>query len=95
MGTGDTRLDLEIIKIVASAGVGGVLAVFMFMFYRKDVKQFTELWRTVSEQQMIVIRENTASNVKLIALIESLERNSIRKGDIELMIERRFQQERE
>ena len=74
----------------ATLGVGGVLAAFMFMYYRKDVKQYTELWRVTAEMLMNTIKENTASNVKLIALIENYERNVMRKEDIASMIERRI-----
>lgn len=69
-------------KWLITLGVGGVLAAFMFVFYRKDVKMYTELWRAQTEMLMNVIRENTASNTKLIGLIETMERNWYRKGDI-------------
>ena len=80
-------LDPEFIKYFATLGIGGVLAGFMFMFYRKDVRQYTDLWKHVSEQLTTVIKENTASNVKLITLIEGAERNALRKSDIEHLIE--------
>ena len=76
----------------ATLGVGGVLAAFMFMYYRKDVKQYTELWRVTAEMLMNTIKENTASNVKLITLIENYERNAIRKEDIGTMIDRRLRE---
>ncbi len=81
-------MDAEFTKWLVTLGVGGILAAFMFTFYRKDVKQYTELWRTTAEQLMGVVKENTASNTKLIALIENQERNTIRKSDIEALIER-------
>jgi hypothetical protein len=81
-------VDAEFTKWLVTLGVGGILAAFMFTFYRKDVKQYTELWRTTAEQLMGVVKENTASNTKLIALIENQERNTIRKSDIEALIER-------
>lgn len=37
--------DPEFAKYLVSLGVGGTLAAMLFMFYRKDVKQYTELWR--------------------------------------------------
>ncbi len=81
-------MDAEFTKWLVTLGVGGILAAFMFTFYRKDVKQYTELWRTTAEQLMGVVKENTASNTKLIALIENQERNTVRKSDIEALIER-------
>jgi hypothetical protein len=77
--------DPEFVKWIATLGVGGVLAGFMFAFYRKDVKQYTELWRTTAEQLMQIIKENTASNSKLIVMIENQERNNLRRTDIALI----------
>lgn len=82
--------QIEFSKWLITLGVGGILAGFMFMFYRKDVKQFTELWRATAELLMGVIKDNTASNVRLIALLESVERNQLRKDDISLMVEKRL-----
>lgn len=87
-----TDLDSEFAKWLVTLGVGGVLAGFMFMFYRKDVKQYTELWRSTADVLMSVIKENTASNTKLIGLIETQERNVLRKQDIELLLAQRFPQ---
>lgn len=90
-------MDSEFLKWFATLGVGGLLAAFMFTFYRKDIKQYTELWKVQSERSEAltlrvigVVADNTASNQKLISLIEVQERNSLRKGDIEDMIERQF-----
>ena len=77
--------DQEFVKWAISLGVGGILAAFIFSFYRKDIKLYTELWKTVSEQLITVIKENTASNVELIHLIKSQERNSLRRTDIALI----------
>lgn len=83
-------IDSEFTKWLVTLGVGGVLAAFMFAFYRKDVKQYTELWRSTADQLMNVVKENTASNTKLVAMIETQERNAIRKADIEYMITQRL-----
>lgn len=86
-----TPVDSEFIKWLATLGVGGALAGLMFMFYRKDIKQYTELWRMATEELMAIVKENTASNVKLISLIETQERNQIRKSDLDLMINQKMQ----
>lgn len=78
--------DPEFVKWFATLGVGGILAAFMFVFYRKDVKQYTTLWEVTATQLITVIKENTASNTKLIALIETQERNSLRKSDVDLLL---------
>lgn len=67
-------MDGEFIKWLATLGVGGVLAAFMFHFYRKDVKQFTDLWKGQSEMLVQVVKENTASNTKLVTLIDAMHR---------------------
>lgn len=82
----------EITKWLVSLGVGGAIAALILVFYRKDVKSYTELWRMTTEQLIIVIKENTASNIKLINLIETQERNSMRKNDIENLIDRRMRE---
>lgn len=80
----------EFFKWLITLGVGGVLAGFMFVFYRKDIKQYTELWKTTSEMLMQTVKDNTASNVKLINMLEAIERNSVRKEDIQSMIDKRM-----
>lgn len=65
----------------ATLGVGGIVAAFMFMFYRKDVKQYTDLWKEQSTanasllaQVMEVVRDNTAALTKVVAVVDSLHR---------------------
>jgi hypothetical protein len=84
-----SAMDAEFTKWLVTLGVGGILAAFMFTFYRKDVKQYTELWRSTADQLISVVKDNTASNVKLITMLESLERNTIRKQDIEQIVDSR------
>lgn len=79
-------MDIEFTKWLATLGIGGVLAGFIFVFYRKDIKQYTELWKTTSEQLMGVVGENTASNVKLTTILESLDRNMVRLSDLKELI---------
>lgn len=86
------NMDADFTKWLATLGVGGVLAGLMFMFYRKDIKQYTELWKAATEQLMAVVKDNTSSNTRLISLIESQERNMVRKDDIVALIERRLKE---
>lgn len=73
MGQGEFVVDAEFVKFMATLGVGGVLAAFMFHFYRKDVRQYTDLWRGQSEALIQVVKENTASNTRLISVIDTLQ----------------------
>lgn len=84
-------MDSEFIKWLATLGVGGVLAGFMFTFYRKDIKQYTELWRATTDMLIGVVKENTSSSIKLAQLIEQQEHNHIRKSDLDSMIKERIQ----
>lgn len=74
-------MDIEFGKWLATLGVGGSLAGFMFYFYRKDAKLFAELWqsqaslyKTTTEMLVSVIRENTVSNVQLKSAVDALHR---------------------
>lgn len=69
-------------KWLATLGIGGVLAGFIFIFYRKDIKQYTELWKTTSEQLMNIVSENTASNTKLADTLVNLEQNIVTVSDL-------------
>ena len=73
-------MDAEFLKQFANYGVGGVLGIVVLMFYRKDVRQFTELWKSQTEMLIDVVRENTESNVKLGIMIESLHRRLDENG---------------
>jgi hypothetical protein len=80
----------EFVKWLATLGIGGILAGFIFIFYRKDIRQYTELWKITAEQLMIIVKENTASNVKLITLLENREQNQLRIADIEKLVDDKF-----
>lgn len=85
--------DVEFTKWLITLGIGGILAGFMFVFYRKDVKQYTELWKLATDQFATIVKENTASNTRLISLIESQERNAIRKEDIAILVDRKVREQ--
>lgn len=93
----NNNVDGQFLQWFATLGVGGVLAGFMFVFYRKDTKSYTDLWKSQADRMdalvnvvLQVVKENTESNSKLIALIENMQRNSLRKEDIESLIDRRI-----
>ena len=79
--------DPEFAKWFTTLGIGGILAAFMFVFYRKDVQMYTELWKNTTIMLVEVIKENTKSNQELISLIKTQERNTWRKEDIRRLVE--------
>ncbi len=81
--------DADFARWLLTLGVGGILAGFMFVFYRKDIKNYTELWKITTDQMMRVVQDNTASNTRLITMLEAAERNALRKQDIDQMIDQR------
>lgn len=65
---------VEFARWLASLGVGGVLGAFIFMFYRKDVKQFTELWQAQTTLLTTVVRDNTVATTSNNELLRSLHK---------------------
>ena len=67
-------MDQEFLKWLATLGVGGVLAGIMFFYYRKDVAQYTNLWKGQSEALLEVVKENTKVITQLIEAVDALHR---------------------
>ncbi len=44
---------------LAPLGIGGILAAFMFVFYRQDMKSSADLWHGQSDALLKVVKENT------------------------------------
>jgi len=84
-------IDSEFIKWLTTLGIGGILAGFMFVFYRRDVRQYTELWKSSSDQFAQIVKDNTESNVRLIVLIETQSRESLRKSDFDTLVRQRIE----
>jgi hypothetical protein len=64
-------MDTEFVKYLASLGVGGIIAGFMFILYRKDMARAVEQWKGQSELWLeqnkvliMVVKENTAAFTK-------------------------------
>lgn len=62
--------DGELMKYLIGQGAFAICFALLLHFYRRDMRQFTDLWRGLSDQLMDVVKDNTASNVRLISLIE-------------------------
>lgn len=66
--------DLSIFKLAAENGVAVLLAAVMFGFYRKDVQALTSLWKTQTEMLVMVVKDNTESNMRLVLTVDALHR---------------------
>lgn len=73
--------DAEFIRYLAQSGAVGVIAALLFFFYRKDVRQYTELWQAQAKlnheqttMMMAVVKENTAAITQNTEVIKSLHR---------------------
>ena len=63
-------MDLWLQQTLPTLGIGGILAAFMFYFYRKDVALYTAQWKGQSDMLMQVVKDNTAVITKLIERLE-------------------------
>lgn len=80
-------LDGEFAKWLATLGVGGVLAGFMFYFYRRDAFLSIERWKEQNTLLMQVVRDQTnammamtTSNVQLTSAVGALHRRLDAEG---------------
>lgn len=48
---GGEVFDAEFIKTLGGLGVGGAIAGLIFVFYRKDIRQYTDLWQKMAERE--------------------------------------------
>lgn len=68
----------DMVNLVAPLGVGGIMALAMFLIYRKDAKEQIESWKGQSEILVQVVKENTAALVALKTVIEHDARGASR-----------------
>lgn len=64
--------DTEFAKWLITLGVGGVLAGFIFIFYRKDMKMYSQLWQDNTSILVNLVKDQIATNTKLISAVEAL-----------------------
>lgn len=67
--------DPEFVKYLSTLGVGGAIAGLLFMFYRKDVKTFTDQWKGQTEMTMRVLQDNTAAITANTEVMRSVQHN--------------------
>jgi hypothetical protein len=81
VGAGGARLmpDLDLIKTLSPLGVGGLLAVVIFVFYRLDFLRERQNHRAECDRQakreerlLDMIERNAAASERLAVMIENL-----------------------
>ena len=70
--------DPDTLKWFATLGVGGILAGFMFVFYRKDQRQFTEMWQAQATVLTQIVKDNTQAITANTMTIQALHRRDDR-----------------
>jgi hypothetical protein len=66
-------MDPEILKLIAQlGGVGGVLAVGMFLVYRKDALKWIEDWKGQSQMLLKVVVDTTSTLTAVISKLDVL-----------------------
>ncbi len=71
-------MDAEFLKYLSTLGVGGMIAGFMFMVYRKDMKLYSEQWQGQATALLQVVKENTAAVTANTTTIQALHRREDR-----------------
>lgn len=64
----------EIMKQVAANGIGGILAIAMFMLYRRDIAEQSKRVDAFASDYRQVVTENTKAITVLVQYIESFDR---------------------
>jgi hypothetical protein len=87
LGEAGLMPDLDLIKIVSTLGVGGLLACVIFIYYRLDFLRERQNHQAERERQakreerlLDVIERNAAASERLAVTIESLTRALEREG---------------
>lgn len=64
-------MDLEVLKVIASQGVVGVLAYGMFMVYRKDMQERLAEALAQRSELIQVVKDNTEAMTALKGAIDA------------------------
>ena len=78
MGDAETAAFMQ---WLAQLGAGGAFAGFLFFFYRRDVANYTELWKAQAEENrkqtteiISLVRDTTATITKNTEVLNALHR---------------------
>jgi hypothetical protein len=72
----------EITSTIPALGIGGILALWMFYWYRQDVQKYTDQWKGQSESLIQVVKENSKAVTELAVLVRSLHEHMVNSDKI-------------
>lgn len=74
-------MEAESMKWLASLGVGGAIAGFMFLYYRRDMlaayaqlNTLSEQWKQMNDRVLSVVIDETRLNSEMVTLLRALHR---------------------
>lgn len=68
------KMDASMLSWVMSQGIGAVLALVMFLIYRKDVKNGLSAWKAQTEILIDLTGDSTRTNQQVASAVEHLAR---------------------
>ena len=68
-------MDSETLKLAASLGTGGILAVVMFLIYRKDMQAAAVDVKGERDTMTAIVIANTAAITELTTYLREIEGN--------------------
>lgn len=86
---GAQLFDVEFLRYLIQQSIGVAFAAFMFMFYRKDMKEGSERWKVQAEREdrrtealIVLVEKNTTATTTNTEVLRALHR---RVDDLDLL----------
>jgi hypothetical protein len=73
--------DIGLVETLSSLGAGGILALIMFLVYRKDRKSSEDRLTNLLDKEIESREKHTAALTELKVLLEKLNGNDTRRSD--------------
>jgi hypothetical protein len=89
MGEEKALFDVEFIRYLIQQSIGVGFAAFIFVFYRRDMKESAERWKSQADREsaqtaalMLLVKENTVATTTNTEVLRALHR---RVDDLDLL----------
>jgi hypothetical protein len=77
----DSTTITESTRWIAQLGIGGTIAIVIFVFYRRDMRSYSELWqaqatetRAMTDRVITLVETTTKTATELTAVVTALHR---------------------